>query len=123
MENQNSGSTRIAHIHGGGGDFCFSLEYTSHIESIWAQIKSKIKENYHPYPYKVFLNFVREIEFKIRIRHLSYDEKIKKFFEIYNLSKLVDDKYSLSYSNVFLNENLNIDIENNDGIQSDSSDE
>ena len=67
--------------------------------------------------------FVREIEFKIRIRNLTYNDKIKKFFEIYDLSKSVDDKYLLSDSNAFLNENLNLNIEDGDGNQSDSSDD
>ena len=122
MENHNSGYTRIVHIHG-GGDFGFSLESTSHIESIWEQIKSKIKESYHLYPHKVFLYFVREIEFKIRIRNLTYNVKIKKFFEIYDLSKSIDDKYLLFDNNSFLNENLNLNIEDGDGNQSDSSDD
>ena len=59
--------------------------------------------------------FVREIEFKIRIRDLAYNDKIKKFFEIYDMSKLVDDKYLLSDSNAFLNENLNSINEEGDG--------
>ena len=122
LDNPNSGYTRIPHIHG-GGDFGFGLESTSHIESIWSQIKSKIKESYHLYPHKVFLYFVREIEFKIRIRDLAYNDKIKKFFEIYDMSKLVDDKYLLSDSNAFLNENLNSINEEGDGNQSDSSDD
>ena len=66
---------------------------------------------------------MREIEFKIRIRNLAYNDKIKKFFEIYYLSKSVDDKYLLSDSNAFLNENLNMNIEDGGGNQSDSSDD
>ena len=66
---------------------------------------------------------MREIEFKIRIRNLTYNDKIKKFFEIYDLSKSVDDKDLLSDSNAFLNENLNLNIEDGDGNQSDSSDD
>ena len=67
--------------------------------------------------------FLREIDFKIRIRDLAYNDKIKKFFEIYVISKSVDDKYLLSDSNAFLNENLNLIIEEGDGNQSDSSDD
>ena len=122
LDNPNSGYTRIPHIHG-GGDFGFALESTSHIESIWSQIKSKIKESYHLYPHKVFLYFVREIEFKIMIMDLAYNDKIKKFFDIYDISKSVDDKYLLSDSNAFLNENLNLILEEGDGNQSDSSDD
>ena len=66
---------------------------------------------------------MREIEFKIRISNLTYNDKIKKFFEIYDLSKSVDDKDLLSDSNAFLNENLNLNIEDGDGNQSDSSDD
>ena len=65
---------------------------------------------------------MREIEFKIRIRNLTYNDKIKKFFEIYDLSKSVDDKDLISDSNTFLNENFTLNIEDGDGNQSDSSD-
>ena len=39
LDQEGSGYTRIKHIQG-GGDFGFSVESTSHIESIWSQIKS-----------------------------------------------------------------------------------
>ena len=90
LDEQGSGYTRIKHIHG-GGDFGFSHESTSHIEGIWSQIKSSIKEKYHLYPYQVFMQFVREIEFKIKIRSLSNEDKIKKFFECYNLAESIED--------------------------------
>ena len=52
----------------------------SHIESIWAQIRAKIKEIYHSMPHKNFLEFAREIEFKIKVSKLNADEKIGCFF-------------------------------------------
>ena len=41
-----SGYHHYSHIHG-DGDFGIGVQSKSHIEAIWAQIKSKIKENYH----------------------------------------------------------------------------
>ena len=79
LDDQGLGYTRIKHIQG-GGDFGFTVESTSHIESIWSQIKNSIKEKYHLYPNQVFMQFVREIEFKIKIRPLSNEDKIKKIF-------------------------------------------
>ena len=69
-----SGYYRIQHVHG-GGDFGYGVESASHIETIWAQIKSRIKENYHLYPYKVFMLFVREKEYKIKTRSLNDEQK------------------------------------------------
>ncbi len=50
--------------------------------------------------------FVREIEFKILIRNLTIEKKIKKFFDIYNISKSVEDKYLINNYSEFLDENL-----------------
>ena len=68
----NSGYLRIQHILG-GIDFGYGVKSTSHVEMLWSQIKSKNKENYHLYPYKVFMMFIREIEYKIKTRGLNDD--------------------------------------------------
>jgi len=38
------------------------------------------------------MNFIREIEFRIKIRELSTDSKIKMFFDCFNTCQNVDDK-------------------------------
>ena len=47
-----SGYIHIKHLHN-TGSFVVGLQSTSHIESIWAQIKSKIKETYPSIPNKL----------------------------------------------------------------------
>ena len=121
LDHEGSGYTSIKHIYV-EGDFGFSVESTSHIESIWSQIKSSIKEKYHLYPYQVFMQFVREIEFKIKIRYLSNEDKIKKFFECDNLAELIEDIYLKRGNNLFLDENLNEDADIDMNDNSDSSD-
>lgn len=69
-----------------------------------AQIKSKIKENYHIIPPKKFILFVREAEFKIKIRNMSNDMKIKYFFDCYETSKYVSNKDIKFIDNCFLND-------------------
>lgn len=97
LDHPNSRYIRYAHNHS-GGNFGFGLESTSHVESICSKIKGKIEENYHIYPYKVFMRFVREIEFMIRIRSLNFDKKIDEFFECYKLCNQFEDS-ALKYEN------------------------
>ena len=87
LEHHLSGYRRYKHIYGRR----YGVQSTSHIESIWAQIQSKLKENYHTIPHKNFMNFIREIEFRIKII-LSTDAKIKMFFDCFNTCQNVDDK-------------------------------
>ena len=84
------GYTRIRHANG-TYDFGFRRESTSHIESIWAQIQTKLKEVYHSIPRRNFMKFVRESEFKIKIRNKNYEEKIQYFFDALVTNKNVDD--------------------------------
>ena len=80
LDNPLSGYHHYRHVHG-SGDFGIGVQSSSNIEIIWAQIKSKIKENYHIIPPKKFMLFVREAEFKIKIRNMTNDMKIKYFFD------------------------------------------
>ena len=84
-----SGYSRIRHVHG-ASDFGFGRESTSYIKSIWAQIQAKRKEVYHSIPHSNFMKFVRESEFKIKIRNKNYDEKILYFFDAFATNKNVD---------------------------------
>ena len=90
LDSNDSGYTRKRHDHG-DSDFGYGRESTSHIESIWAQIRAKLKEIYHSIPHRNFMKFVREIEFKIKIRDKSYSEKIQYFFDAFETNKTVND--------------------------------
>ena len=96
LEAPDSGYRRFKHHHG-GGDFGYGIQSTSHIESIWAQIQAKIKELYHSIPNKNFLEFVREIEFKIKVSKKNAEEKISFFFDAYKTILCVSDN---DYENV-----------------------
>lgn len=110
LDNINSGYLHIKHIHGAGA-FRWGAQSTSHIESIWAQIKAKIKETYHAIPNTYILHYVKEAEYKISLRNKSAQEKIKDFFDI----------------NKFLNDVSDVIFEDNsfyrDSDQSDSDDD
>ena len=56
IEDANSGYRRYSHIHG-HNDFGHGIQSTSHIESIWSQLKSQIKTIYKAIPSLNFLYF------------------------------------------------------------------
>lgn len=66
LQNNNSYVWEM-HNHG-AGDFGIGINSTSHIESLWHEIKSKFKNTYLTIPSIHFLYFLREIEFKINIK-------------------------------------------------------
>ena len=53
LENTHSGFNHITHVHA-SGNFGLGISSTSHIESIWAQIKGNIKRTYNVIPNKIF---------------------------------------------------------------------
>lgn len=55
----------------GAGNFGFGLSSTSHIESLYHQLKSKIRDMYHSIPAYNFLHFLREAEWLIKNLNLS----------------------------------------------------
>ena len=57
------------------GDFGNGLESMSHIESIWGNLKSIIKNIYYSIPSNNFILFLREAEFRRSISKLSFDNK------------------------------------------------
>ena len=113
LDQVNSGYTHIKYNHG-AGSFGFGIQSTSHIESIWSQIKAKIKATYITIPHKKILHFVREAEYKILLKKCGdNDSKIKDFFEcytfLYNVSDTIFEKnefYSDSDEN-----NLDLDMD------------
>ena len=72
----NSGYNHIVHNHS-RGNFGTGLESTSRIESIWGQLKFKIKNLYHSIPSKNFVYFLREAEYRLRIKNLNKYQKLE----------------------------------------------
>ena len=105
LDKFNSGYIRHKHIHG-NGDFGLGQESTSYVESLWGLLKAKLKECYHSVPANIFMLFVKEQEFKIKYNNLSFEERIDKFFEAFNLSEEVEDVYLKSSFNYFIPDNL-----------------
>ena len=92
------------HIQG-GRDFGFGDSSTSHIESTWANLKSKIKNIYNIIPHQNFIYFLREAEFRINISKKS-DTKKQQIFtqvlkEVYLLNhyKFYDDNQIIDFNN------------------------
>lgn len=83
LDDPQSGYHRYRHNHG-GGDFGFGIQSTSHIESLWAHLKDKIKNTYHVIPGKNILKFIKEAEYKYKLRKLSPEDKIKELIESYS---------------------------------------
>lgn len=94
LDDVNSWYTHIKHNHG-AGSFGFGIQSTSHIESIWSQIKSKIKATYNTIPNKNILHFVREAEYKILL---------KKGAD--NLTRLTDSNLLVPTENAKINQKL-----------------
>jgi len=84
LNSQDSGYTHFTHNHR-GGDFWIGIQSTSHIEFIWSILKHKIKSTYNIIPSKRIIHFLREAEYKSKIRNKSIDEKLINFFECWEL--------------------------------------
>ena len=65
IDSDDSGYRRYQHIHG-HNDFGHGLESTSHIESLWSQLKSEKKGIYKTILSLNFLYFIRETEWRIK---------------------------------------------------------
>jgi len=83
------------------------MQSTSHIESIWGILKHKIKITYNVIPSKNIIHFIREAEYKHKLRNKSYDEKISDFFECWKL--LIDLKDVEIIKSVFLTDSADED--------------
>ena len=105
MDRIDSGYTHFKHDQS-EGDFGFGQESTSHIESIWSQLKAKIKDTYYTILEKNVLHFVKKAEFKIKLRSKSGPEKIKEFFSC----------------NDFLSDVKDLEIEDKDFLTDSSND-
>ena len=90
LDSPDSGYQRFKHNHG-GGDFDYAEQSSSHIEGIWSVLKSKIKNSYYVFPTKNILKFIKEAEFKYKIKALSPESKMKEIFDCYSHLKVVGD--------------------------------
>ena len=63
----NFGYIRLEYNHG-AGDFGFVNESTSHAENLWNVLKTDMISTYFDIQNKKFLLFIKEAEYKIRIR-------------------------------------------------------
>ena len=98
---EQQGYTREVHIHG-ASDFGFGVNSTSHIESIWSQLKSVIKNIYYIIPHQNFLLYLREAEWRIKNKSKSLGEKIKEFFDCWSVVYDIPDSDYISDN--YLNE-------------------
>lgn len=76
--------TYIVHNHSRGA-FGSGLESTSRIESIWGQLKEKIKKLYHSIPSHNFLFFLREAEYRLIISKYNKIEKMDNFSTVLSI--------------------------------------
>lgn len=95
--------THETHNHG-AGDFGLGERSTSHIESLWAEIKREFFSIYGIIPMNNFIYFLREIEFRVIIKKQGDAEKIKPFFEC---SKMVYEACKFNFSSKTDIENFN----------------
>ena len=72
-----SGYNHIRYNHSQG-----NFGYTSYIESIWNELKTKLQKLYSPIRNNNFVYYLREIEYRRKIKLMNRDEKIYNFSEI-----------------------------------------
>ena len=78
-----SGYIHSKHNHG-AGDFWEGYDSTSHIESVWNQLKNYIKSMYTIIPSDNFILYLKESEFRRNINHLDFNKKILELFGVLN---------------------------------------
>ena len=83
MDANNSGYNRIIHIHG-HHDFGYGEESTSHVESLWADLKQKLKSFYIAVKPNNFIYFAKEVEWRKKISNKSNNEKLNNLMDIFN---------------------------------------
>jgi len=96
-----SGYINIQHNHN-QQTFGQGIISASHIESIWSNIKSKIKSVYNVIPGKNLMKFLREAEYKYKLRDKNYDEKMNDLFECW--------KFLLNFEDIEIEPNISDSI-------------
>ena len=99
MNSDNSHYHHIIHSHG-AGDFGYGDESTSHIESLWANLKYYIKKMYNMIPNVNFYGFLKESEFRHNISNLNDNAKLDAIFEIFNYVANAADNNPLEISDL-----------------------
>ena len=97
--NNNINYTHETHIHG-GGEFGYGLHSTSHIESIWANLKKLIVGMYSIIPNKNFNLFLREAELRFNLIKKTKEEKLN------NIKLIFKEVYENCQFEFGLNENF-----------------
>ena len=62
-------------------DLVFNRPPTS--KTLWAHLKSKIKSTYNVIPSKNIFKFIKEAEYKYKLRDLCPEDKVKELIESY----------------------------------------
>ena len=75
MNNIYSWYNRIIHIHG-NHDYCHGEESTSHIESVWSDLKSLLPKFYVSVKSENFIYFVKECEWRKKCANLDSSLKL-----------------------------------------------
>ena len=83
MNNPHSGYNRIIHIHG-NRDFWFGEESTSHIKSVWGDIKRILIGIYTAVRPENIVFLIKECEIRKKVSCLSSSGKLFKLQEIFN---------------------------------------
>ena len=82
MNAHNSGYNRIIHIHG-HHDFGYGEESTSHVESVWGDLKQKLSSFYVAVKPDNFIYFAKEVEWRKKVSQKSNANKLKNLQEIF----------------------------------------
>ena len=107
LDEHDSDYTSYRHNHG-QGDFGYGLESTSHIEGLWANLQAIIKNTYRVMPHRNLLKFIKEAEFKFKLRNLNAELKMKELFDVYLFLKIVGE---LENNDIIANEDIDSDSE------------
>ena len=95
------GYQRELHIHG-SSDFRYGVNSTSHIESLWSQLKATIKNIYYIIPHQNFIYYLREAEWRIKNKAKTIEEKISEFFKCWSVINEMEDYVFMN--NEYLNQ-------------------
>ena len=95
------GYQREIHIHG-SSDFGYSVNSTSHIESLWSQLKAIIKNIYCIILHQNFIYYLREAEWRIKNKAKTIEEKISEFFKCWSVINEMEDYVFMN--NEYLNQ-------------------
>lgn len=63
----------------------FGVNSTSIIEFFLQELKAKIQHSYYIIPSYNFVSYLREAEYKIKIKHMTSNEKLKDFMNDLNV--------------------------------------